>query len=166
LALSSISGSIVQVSIFERTLTGSQLGVRPAIMPGALIQEWNGRRLAQGLDSEEFMLFLANSALNGVAKPGPDKLGRVPYLGGYRSSSGDLIIDAANHYVIDNPRFRGPKYQSAEYRSIYICEEPISLRRGWRILQPPTSSVALERMAANEKLHCSLIEDSEVRDLD
>jgi hypothetical protein len=151
ITLSLILNSIVHVSLFARE--GGRLVVSPALNAGGVVQDFRSRALNQVRASEAFRAYVARSVYGGGAPP--PALLFDPYLDGFASSSGDLIIGSGSAYQIGDPDLSGAlRYRRSNYRHIYVCDADLAPRQGWRVMEPAPSVAVLDRFRIGTPLNC------------
>jgi hypothetical protein len=151
ITLSLMLNSVVHLSLIARE--GGRLVLSPALNAGGLVQDFRARALNQVRASEAFRAYVARSVYGGEAPP--PALVFDPYLDGFASSSGDLIIGSGSAYQIGDPELSGARrYRRSNYRRIYICDADLAPRQGWRVMEPAPSIAVLDRFRMGTPLNC------------
>jgi hypothetical protein len=145
--------ALVTVSIFQRTSTDGRLELSVAPQWGTVEQDWAARRFAMAIESPRMAAFVVAH----VHGPGaPTTLTYDPYLPGFRSLGGDLVIGREHLYRVV-PAGRGLSESATVRRSLYgviwACDAALGPGIGWRGWEAPTSSAAL-RAATSGELSC------------
>lgn len=150
---STVLNSIVHLAWFERPEDEDHLVLSPSLQPGALFQDWRNRRFNLAIETPEFQDFILRSAL-GEAGRGLEL--EVPlWFPGFVTSDRTAIIGRESLYRFDVPGHPSRRFMTASYKGFIVCDEPLFLQRGWRLMQPPTPNSALERFESGEVLHCA-----------
>jgi hypothetical protein len=161
-------GSVVQLSLLERSGASDRLQIRLQLNPGAVAQDWERRAQNAALYDPRYLAAVAGAAYGAGHTEG----GTIPTLSpriffpGLISDTNDLIIGSPELYQLDNPRFgfgpgrrmfggNGDSRRSA-YRQIYVCDKSVAAAgKGWRVLQPPTPIAKLDPATGQLDTHCA-----------
>jgi hypothetical protein len=153
LAVAIVGSNVVQLSLFRRTHGGGDAyTVTPSLEPGALIQDWSAREHRPLLLSKEFSAYVAKEVFG---FPAPDIQAPL-FWHAFISRDGDLVTDADNIYLFDNPRMATrPELSLKHYRRVFVCDETLFPdEKAWRVLRPAPRFTALQHFRAGQRLHC------------
>lgn len=165
MAASLALGSVLQVSLLERTGSGDALHLRVGLHPGAVAQDFDRRVQNTSMFDPAYLTAIAKASY-GTDGAIP-KLEAREFFPGLISDSNDLVIGAPALYQLDNPRFafegtrrmfggNGDSRRSA-YRHIYVCDKSVAAAgKGWRTLQPPTPIARLDAATGGVDTKCAL----------
>jgi hypothetical protein len=131
LALCLMLSNIVQIALFTRQ--GSEVAFTgPSLQPGALVQDWDARAHNRWLRDPQTTGVLA--ALAGV--PGAQRDNTHLWLNGVVFEGGAIAIGQDQLYRFSPTGDPTDPHVLANYRHVLVCQAPLVLRRGWRVLQP------------------------------
>lgn len=158
-------GSLVQVSLLERSGSGDALHFQMRLNSGAVAQDFDRRVQNSTMFDPSYLVAVARASYGtGGAIP---TLQPRAFFPGLISDTNDLVIGAPALYQLDNARFafegtrrmfggNGDSRRSA-YRHIYVCDKSVAAAgKGWRTLQPPTSIARLDPKTGQVDTQCSL----------
>jgi hypothetical protein len=154
LALVIAASNVVQVSLLQRRAGGGDAySIVPSLQPGALLQDWTARAHRPALLSEEFSAYVAREAFG---SPPPEIHAPLFWHAFVSPDGADLVTDADNIYLFDNPRLAArPELSLSRYRRVAVCDETLFPdEKAWRALRPAPRFTALERFQAGGRLHC------------
>jgi predicted membrane protein len=152
--LSMILSSAVHIALLQRHADG-RIALAPSVNWGGVVQDMQARELNQVRATPEFMSYVAK-AVYGNAVPMPS-LHFEPWLDGFTSTDRDLIIGESSAYQIDDPELSAaPRYRSSTYAHVYICNEDLAPRQGWRVMQPAPSVGVLALFERGTPLACRI----------
>ena len=80
---------------------GDAYSIVPSLQPGALLQDWTARAHRPALLSEEFSAYVAREAFG---SPAPEIHAPLFWHAFVSPDGADLVTDADNIYLFDNPR--------------------------------------------------------------
>jgi hypothetical protein len=154
ICLSIAANSVVHVALFNRV--DGMLSFSPSVNWGGVVQDWQARFFNRVRHDDEFKTFVAKSVY-GASGTLP-QLHAETYMDGFTSDQGDLILGRGALYQMDNPQTSvEPRYQSANYKRIYVCDDDLAPDSGWRHMQPPTSLAAVQRFHSGQLLICNRV---------
>jgi len=165
MAASLTLGSVLQVSLLERSGSGDALHFHLRLNPGAVAQDFDRRVQNTAMFDPAYLAAVARAAY-GAAGAIPMLQPRA-FFPGLISDTNDLVIGAPAVYQLDNARFafegtrrmfggNGDSRRSA-YRRIYICDKSVAAAgKGWRTLQPPTPIARLDAATGVVDTDCAL----------
>jgi ABC-type amino acid transport substrate-binding protein len=164
MAASLAVGSLVQVSLLDRSGSGDALHFQMRLNPGAVAQDFD-RRVQNATMFDPAYLAAVARASYGTDGTVPTLQPRT-FFPGLISDTNDLVIGAPALYQLDNPRFvfegtrrmfggNGDSRRSA-YRHIYVCDKSVAAAgKGWRTLQPPPPIARLDPKTGQVDTQCS-----------
>jgi len=165
MAASLVLGSVVQVSLLERSGSGDALHFHLGLNRGAVAQDFDRRVQNSAMFDPAYLAAVARAAY-GTAGAIATLQPRT-FFPGLISDTNDLVIGAPAVYQLDNARFafegtrrmfggNGDSRRSA-YRHIYICDKSVAAAgKGWRTLQPPTPIARLDAATGVVDTNCAL----------
>ncbi len=169
LTVSIALGSVVQLSLTERSGTGDPLHFRLRINPGAVAQDWQRRSQNAAVLDSRYLAELARRAYGTrIAEGDPvPALHSRSFFSGLISDTNDLVIGHPEVYRLDNsrlalqpdrPMFSGnADNRRTAYRHIYVCDKSVAdAGKGWRALQPPPPIAKLDAATGKVDTQCEL----------
>lgn len=131
LALCLMLSNIIQIALFSRQ--GETVAFSgPSLQPGALVQDWDARAHNRWLRDPQTSAILATLA--GV--PGAKRDNTHLWLNGVAFEGGAIAIGQDQLYRFSPTGDANDPHVLANYRHVLVCQAPLVLRRGWRVLQP------------------------------